>query len=73
VRLHRLLALLLLLECRGQLKARELAEALETSERTIHRDLATLCEAGILCSPTILSGHSRGISFPCEQMVSCSS
>jgi len=47
VRLHRLLAVLLLLESRGQLKARELAEALETSERTIHRDLATLCEAGI--------------------------
>ncbi|HUT75517.1 MAG TPA: HTH domain-containing protein [Armatimonadota bacterium] len=47
MRLHRLLAVLVLLESRGQLKARELAEALETSERTIHRDLATLCEAGI--------------------------
>jgi len=47
VRLHRLLAVLLLLESRGQLKARELAEALETSERTVHRDIMTLCEAGI--------------------------
>ncbi len=47
MRLHRLLAVLLLLESRGQLKARELAEALETSERTIHRDLAALCEAGL--------------------------
>ena len=47
MRLHRLIAILLLLESRGQLKARELAEALEASERTIHRDLATLCEAGI--------------------------
>jgi predicted DNA-binding transcriptional regulator YafY len=47
VRLHRLIAILLLLESRGQLKARELADALEASERTIHRDLATLCEAGI--------------------------
>ncbi len=47
VRLHRLIAILLLLESRGQLKARELADALETSERTIHRDIATLCEAGI--------------------------
>ncbi|MHB0935359.1 MAG: helix-turn-helix transcriptional regulator [Armatimonadota bacterium] len=47
MRLHRLIAILLLLESRGQLKARELAAALETSERTIHRDIATLCEAGI--------------------------
>ena len=47
VRLHRLIAILLLLESRGQLKARELADALEASERTIHRDIATLCEAGI--------------------------
>jgi predicted DNA-binding transcriptional regulator YafY len=47
VRLHRLIAILLLLESRGQLKARELADALEASERTIHRDIETLCEAGI--------------------------
>lgn len=47
MRLHRLIAILLLLESRGQLKARELADALEASERTIHRDIATLCEAGI--------------------------
>ncbi len=47
MRLHRLIAVLLLLESRGQLKARELADALETSERTIHRDITTLCEAGI--------------------------
>ena len=47
MRLHRLIAILLLLESRGQLKARELAGALEASERTIHRDIDTLCEAGI--------------------------
>jgi predicted DNA-binding transcriptional regulator YafY len=47
VRLHRVIAILLLLESRGQLKARELADALEVSERTIHRDIETLCEAGI--------------------------
>lgn len=47
MRLHRLIAILLLLESRGQLKARELAGALEVSERTIHRDIATLCEAGV--------------------------
>ena len=47
MRLHRLIAILLLLESRGRLKAGELADALEVSERTIHRDIETLCEAGI--------------------------
>lgn len=47
MRLHRLIAILLLLESRGQLKARELACALEVTERTVHRDIATLCEAGV--------------------------
>ena len=47
MRLHRLIAILLLLESRGRLKAGELAGALEVSERTIYRDIETLCEAGI--------------------------
>lgn len=36
MRLHRLIAILLLMESRGCIKAKELAEALETSKRTIH-------------------------------------
>lgn len=47
MRLHRLIAILLLLESHGRLKACELADALEVSERTIYRDVETLCEAGI--------------------------
>ena len=47
MRLHRLMAIILLLESRGRLKARELAGALEVTERTIHRDIETLCAAGI--------------------------
>ena len=47
MRIHRLIAVLTLLESRGRMKARELASALETSVRTIHRDVATLCESGI--------------------------
>lgn len=59
MRLHRLIAILLLVESRGQIKARELAEALETSVRTIYRDIDTLCEAGIPLSAS--TGPSGGI------------
>jgi predicted DNA-binding transcriptional regulator YafY len=47
MRLHRLVAILLLLESRGRVKARELARALETSERSIYRDIEALCESGV--------------------------
>jgi predicted DNA-binding transcriptional regulator YafY len=47
VRIHRLIGVLTLLESRGRMKARELAAALETSVRSVHRDIATLCEAGM--------------------------
>ncbi len=47
MRLHRLIAILLLLESRGKVKAKELANALETSVRSIYRDLDLLAEAGI--------------------------
>lgn len=47
MRLHRLIALLLTIENKGKVTARELAEQLETSARTIYRDINILCEAGI--------------------------
>lgn len=52
MRIHRLIAILTLLESRGRMKAYELASALETSVRTIHRDIAALCESGILIAST---------------------
>jgi predicted DNA-binding transcriptional regulator YafY len=47
MRASRLINLLLLLQTRGQLTAAELAAELEVSERTIHRDVEALSEAGI--------------------------
>lgn len=43
----RLLSALLLLQAHGRLTGRELAEKLEVSERTIHRDMESLSTAGV--------------------------
>src|ERR1035441_2115241 len=43
----RLLSALMLLQAHGRLASRELAELLEISERTAHRDMESLSEAGV--------------------------
>ena len=47
MRADRLLSLLMLLQTRGQMSAKELAEELEVSERTIYRDITALSTSGV--------------------------
>lgn len=46
MRIHRLIAILVLIEKKGIVKAKDLASNLEVSTRTIYRDIDILCEAG---------------------------
>ncbi|WP_101833218.1 helix-turn-helix transcriptional regulator, partial [Frankia canadensis] len=47
MRASRLLSVLMLLQTRGKLTARQIADELEVSVRTVHRDLESLAESGV--------------------------
>jgi len=47
MKLNRLLSILLLIESKGQVTAKELSGLFEVSVRTIYRDIDILCEAGV--------------------------
>ena len=53
----RLLSALMLLQAHGRLSSREIAERLEISQRTAHRDMEALCIAGI---PVIAHRGAQG-------------
>ncbi len=61
MRVHRMISILLLIESKGRMKAKDLAYELETSVRTIYRDINILCEAGIPL--TTDTGPNGGIYF----------
>ena len=46
-RIDRLFAITLMLQAKGRLRAKDLAESFEVSERTIYRDIAALGESGV--------------------------
>ncbi|OPJ62856.1 helix-turn-helix transcriptional regulator [Clostridium oryzae] len=61
MRLHRMISILLLVEAKGKVKAKELAAELEISVRTVYRDIDSLCEAGVPL--TTDTGPNGGIHF----------
>lgn len=61
MRLQRMLSIVLIIEAKGKVKARDLADKFETSVRTIYRDIESICEAGI---PLVTeTGPNGGIRF----------
>ncbi len=61
MKIHRMISILLEIESKGKVTARDLARQFKTSTRTIYRDIDNLCEAGIpMISET---GPGGGISL----------
>ncbi|MBK1813151.1 WYL domain-containing protein [Clostridium sp. YIM B02505] len=77
MRVHRLISILLLIESQGMIKAREIADKLEISLRTVYRDIDSLCEAGIPLATTpgpnggiyLMEGYSGGIDYLQEEEI----
>jgi predicted DNA-binding transcriptional regulator YafY len=75
MRVHRLISILLLIESKGMIKARDIATKLEISLRTVYRDIDSLCEAGIPLATTpgpkggiyLMAGYSGGIGHLQEE------
>ena len=57
-RTDRLMAILLELQARGELRAEDLAETFEVSVRTVYRDVQALCESGVPIVATPGKGYT---------------
>ncbi len=61
MRVHRLIRILMKIDQEVKVKAHDMAQALEVSDRTIYRDIDVLCEAGYPITTT--TGQNGGIAF----------